>query len=149
MRSMIIVAALSLVCQGALAMEKASGTFSVKMDPQEEAPSEGVTLGRMLLTKSFAGDLIGEASGQMLTAVSKVASSAVYVAAEKFEGALNGRAGSFAMTRRGVMADGEQDLTIEIVPDTGTGELTGISGSMSIDIRDGTHFYTLDYEITQ
>lgn len=128
-------------------MEAARGTFEVKMEPQEETPAEGVTLGRMLLKKTFSGDLSGDASGQMLTAVSQVPTSAVYVAAERFEGTLSGRNGSFAMTHRGVMANGEQDLTIEIVPDSGTGELTGISGSMTIDIRDGEHFYVLNYEI--
>lgn len=149
MRLAIAITALSLFAGEAIAKEEAYGTFSVTMEPQEETPSEGVTLGRMLMKKTFKGGLSGNASGQMLTAVSQVPTSAVYVAAERFEGELNGRNCSFAMTHRGVMANGEQDLIIAIVPDSGTGQLAGISGTMTIDIRAGQHFYTLSYKMSQ
>ena len=138
-----------LLSGAALAKEEANGTFTVNMNPQEESLSEGVTLSRELLQKKFEGELTGAANGQMLTAVSQVPTSAVYVAIDRFEGTLHGRSGSFAISHRGVMADGEQDLTIAIVPDSGTGELAGISGTMTIDIQDGKHFYSLRYELRQ
>lgn len=129
------------------AMDQANGTFTVTMEPQEETAHDGATFGRMSLAKTFEGGLSGSAEGEMLTVISGTPGSAAYVAAERFEGTLEGRLGSFAMTHRGVMAAGDQALVVEIVPDTGTGALTGISGSMSIDIRDGAHFYTLDYSL--
>ncbi|MGF1545406.1 MAG: DUF3224 domain-containing protein [Parvularculaceae bacterium] len=149
MRKIAVVLTFVIFCGDAAAMEKASGAFSVRMTPQEENAADGVTMGRIALSKTFEGDLSGESEGQMLTVVSPTPTSAAYVAAERFEGVLNGRRGAFAMTHRGVVANGEQSLVIEIAPDSGAGELRGISGAMTIDIRGGAHFYTLDYEISE
>ena len=128
-------------------MPRAVGTFTVSMDPLDQTENEGVTIGRMKLAKSFEGELVGRSAGQMLTAMSPVKGSAAYVATEWFSGSLFGRQGGFALVHRGVMSSGDQQLMITIVPDSGTGALSGIGGSLSIDIRDGQHYYTLDYEL--
>lgn len=129
-------------------MPQAVGTFTVSIEPLEQATGEGPAIGRMKLTKSFAGDLLGRSEGQMLTALTPVKGSAAYVAAEWFVGSLDGRQGSFALVHRGVMSAADQQLMITIVPDSGAGALSGIAGSLSIDIRDGQHYYTLDYELS-
>jgi hypothetical protein len=126
-------------------MQRAVGRFTVSIEPADQVECDGATLGRMQLAKAFEGDLVGRSEGQMLTAMTPVKGSAAYVAAEWFSGALNGRHGGFALIHRGVMSAGDQELVITIVPDSGSGELSGISGSLSIDIRDGQHFYTLDH----
>lgn len=133
---------------GANAMDEARGSFQVTLEPLSEQASNGVTLGRMGLTKTFSGELEGRAEGEMLTALTPVESSAVYVAIERFEGSLNGLHGSFALSHRGVMEAGDQNLSIEIVPDSGTGELSGIRGAMTVDISNGAHFYTLTYSFS-
>ena len=78
---------------------------------------------------------------------SPVKGSAGYVAIERVTGRVHGRAGSFALQHFGVMNRGASSLTLSVVPDSGTGELTGLSGTMSIDIRDGQHFYAFDYSL--
>jgi len=126
----------------------AKGTFAVRMAPQGDGDSgAGVTMGRMSLDKDFAGDLTGTGKGEMLTAMSPVKGSAAYVAVERVTGSLHGRAGSFALVHRGLMDKGAQDLSIVIVPDSGTDALTGIAGRFMIDIREGAHFYTLEYTL--
>ena len=117
------------------------------MEPLDQAESEGTTIGRMKLAKSFAGGLVGRSEGQMLTAMTPVKGSAAYVATEWFSGSLDDRQGGFALVHRGVMSAGDQQLMITIVPDSGTGALNGIGGSLSIDVRDGEHYYTLDFEL--
>ena len=101
----------------------------------------------MSLHKVFEGDLAGEAHGQMLAAMTGVAGSAAYVALDRFEGSLDGRHGGFSLQHRGVMDRGAPDLSVTIVPDSGTGELEGISGSLGIRIENGAHFYDLDYRL--
>lgn len=147
MRYLVVAGLVSVMCGAVFAMEESSGTFEVTMEPQEEAPGAGVSIGRAMLKKQYKGGLEGKATGQMLTAVSQVPTSAAYVAAEQFEGSLDGKTGSFALTHRGVMSQGEQDLSIDIVPDSGTGELLGIRGSMTIERRDGQHVYVLTYTL--
>ena len=147
MRYIVIAGILSFICGAVFAMEESSGTFEVSMEPQEESPGAGVSIGRATLKKRYMGGLEGEATGQMLTAVSQVPTSAAYVAAEHFEGSLDGKTGSFALTHRGVMSQGEQELSIDIVPDSGTDGLLGIRGSMTIERRDGQHLYVLTYTL--
>lgn len=125
--------------------KRATGTFEVKLKPQEDKGAEG--LGRMTLEKQLHGDFEGSGSGQMLTAMTKVEGSAVYVAVERLTGRLQGRQGSFALHHTGVMNRGAQQLTINVVPDSGTDQLTGITGTMTIRIADGNHFYDLDYTL--
>lgn len=125
----------------------ATGTFEVKLTPQPDAGGPDATPGRMLIDKQFHGALEGTSKGQMLTAGSSVKGSAGYVAIEKFTGTLDGRSGTFALQHSGTMTRGAFQLTITVVPDSGTDQLTGLAGSMNIIIADGKHSYTFDYTL--
>ena len=125
--------------------KRASGTFEVKLTPQSDNTAEG--LGRMTLAKQLRGDFEGTSTGQMLTSMTKVQGSAVYVAVERLTGTLHGRKGSFDLHHVGIMNRGTQQLTINVVPDSGTDQLTGISGTMTIKIADGKHSYDFDYTL--
>jgi hypothetical protein len=128
----------------------ASGRFDVKMLPQapaSEAATPGATLGRALLDKHYRGDLQAVAQGQMLSAVSTTPGSAGYVAIEHVTGTLQGRSGSFVLQHTGLMTRGSPQLTITVVPDSGTGELTGLEGRLDIRITEGQHFYAFDYAL--
>ena len=127
---------------------RANGTFEVKMSTQ--APDEGesaVGIGRMLLDKRFAGDLEGTSSGQMLAAMSGVSGSAGYVAMEQVTGTLAGRVGTFVLQHSGTMTRGAPQLTVSVVPDSGTGELEGLTGTMQIIIDEARHSYVFDYTL--
>ena len=124
---------------------RATGTFEVKMTPQEAPETPGV--GRMLLDKQFHGDLEATAKGQMLTAMTAVQGSAGYVAIEQVSGKLKGRAGTFMLQHDGIMDRGKPQLSIKVVPDSGTGELAGLSGTMDIIIEGSKHSYVFDYTI--
>lgn len=124
----------------------ASGSFEVKLAPLDTHASAD-TLGRMSIDKVFTGDLEATSKGEMLTAMTGTEGSAVYVAIERVEGTLDGRQGSFVLHHRGVMHAGEQELEIFVVPESGTGELRGISGKMQIRIEEGKHFYEFEYRL--
>ena len=127
---------------------RASGTFEVKLAPQALADSAAdQTLGRMSIDKIFEGDLKGTAKGEMLTALTGIKNSAGYVAIERVSGTLQGRSGTFVLQHTGTMTRGTQSLSVTIVPDSGTGGLTGIAGKMDIRIEPGKHVYELDYTI--
>lgn len=128
----------------------ASGTFTVKLAPQ--APEENVgdpTVGRMSIDKQFIGDLEATSKGQMLAVRSDLEGSAGYVAMERVTGALHGQSGTFALQHSGTMNRGASQLLITVVPDTGTGELAGIAGTMMITIANGKHSYDFDYTLDQ
>lgn len=126
----------------------AKGSFTVELEPQGEAQqADGVSRGRMSLAKRFEGDLVGTGEGEMLTALTPVKGSAAYVAIERVAGTLNGRSGSFVLQHTGTMDHGEQQLSITVVPDSGTGQLAGITGTFKIEIVEGDHFYELDYSL--
>jgi Protein of unknown function (DUF3224) len=125
---------------------RAAGEFDVKLAPLALS-AEGTGLGRMSIDKQFRGDLVATSKGEMLTAGTAVKTSAVYVAVEQVTGTLHGRAGSFMLHHTGIMTRGTPSLTIRVVPDSGTGELTGISGTLDIVIADGKHTYTFDYTL--
>ena len=127
---------------------RASGTFEVKVVPQDDK-SEDATLGRMILDKQFHGDLEGTSKGQMLTAGSAVQGSAGYVAIEKVSGTLHGRKGTFVLQHSGTMTRGTPQLTITVVPDSGTGQLVGLAGKMDIIIADGKHSYEFEYTLAE
>jgi hypothetical protein len=131
-------------------MTHASGPFDVKLTPQQaQDGAGGPTLGRFVLSKRFHGDLEATSEGQMLTAGTDVEGSAGYVAIERVSGTLNGRRGSFSLQHTGVMNRGVPQLTITVVPDSGTDELTGLAGTMTIDIApDGKHSYSFDYKLS-
>lgn len=128
---------------------KATGTFSVDMKPID-GYAEGINdikLNRMSIDKLFEGDLGGTSKGEMLSAMTSVKGSAGYVAIEQVDGEIGGMKGSFVLQHFGTMHSGHERLILEVVPDSGTGDLTGISGSMSIKIDGGQHFYEFDFSI--
>ena len=128
---------------------RASGTFEVKMMPEAmDDKAEGAVLGRMSLEKSFHGDLEGAGKGTMLTAGTSVQGSAGYVAIERVSGTLHGRRGTFALQHTGMMNRGEPQLSITVVPDSGTGELAGLAGKLGITVADGKHSYELEYTLS-
>jgi hypothetical protein len=127
---------------------KIRGRFEVRMTPQTLAdPAAAAALGHFSLAKRYEGDLDAEAVGEMLTAGTTVQGSAVYVAVERVTGTLGGRHGSFALHHTGVMDRGVPRLEIAVVPDSGTGELAGITGTMGITIAGKEHFYEFEYEL--
>ena len=129
-------------------MKRATGSFEVSLQPLSNADvSPDGMLGRTLLSKTFRGDLSGFARGQMLSAKTSVKGSAGYVAIDHVTGELDGRKGSFVLQHSGAMNRGTQLLSIMVVPDSGTDELTGLSGTLSIHIIDGRHFYDFIYSL--
>jgi len=127
----------------------ASGTFDVKLIPQSDEDISDPTIGRMSLDKQFHGDLQAGSRGQMLAVHGDAKGSAGYVAMERVIGSLHGRSGSFALQHSGTMTRGEPHLVITVVPDSGTGELVGLAGTLMIDIVDGKHFYAFDYTLAE
>ena len=126
--------------------KRAKGSFEVQLRPLLAA--DGSSVGRMSIDKQFRGDLEGTSRGEMLTAPTTVKESGVYVAIEKATGTLDGRRGSFALHHTGVMTRGVPALAIGVVPDSGTDELVGLTGKMTIEITaDGRHFYDFEYEL--
>lgn len=126
----------------------ATGTFSVRMQPLVDTlVSEGVSLGRLKLSKAFEGGLVATGEGEMLTATTPVPGSAGYVAIERVTGVLDGRHGSFVLQHSGSMGGGSQHLRIEVVPGSGTGELTGMAGEFLLRVEAGQHHYTLNYRL--
>lgn len=128
---------------------KVSGTFEVNLQPLTTFAegSDGINLGRMSIEKTFSGELAATSQGEMLTAMTPVEGSAGYVAIEQVTGTLSGRNGRFVLQHFGTMSQEQNFLLLEVVPHSGTGELTGISGKMSIQIEDGQHFYEFDFEL--
>jgi hypothetical protein len=127
-------------------MKHATGTFEVKLAPQTPDGGEP-TVGRMSIDKQFKGDLDATSTGQMLAVGTDVKDSAGYVAMERVSGTLHGKKGSFALQHSGTMTRGVPALSVTVVPDSGTGELVGISGRMTIEVAQGKHSYTFDYRI--
>lgn len=127
---------------------RVQGTFEVDLQPLEAPHSaDGVTVGRMSIDKRFAGALSATSQGQMISARTPVAASAGYVAIERVSGTLDGKSGSFVLQHSGSVDRGAQSLTIRVVPDSGTGELAGLSGQMEIAITEGKHHYTFEYAL--
>ena len=128
---------------------RATGSFDVKISPlASDTPAEGSPLGRMSIDKQFHGDLEGTSKGEMLTAGTAIKDSAGYVAIERVIGTLHGKKGTFALQHNATMTRGVGSLNIVVVPDSGTGELTGLSGTLSIDITGGRHLYVFDYSLS-
>jgi hypothetical protein len=126
----------------------AKGTFEVKLDPQKpDGKFEDATLQRMTIDKQFHGDLEGTSKGEMLSAMTEVKGSAGYVAMERLTGKLQGRSGSFVLQHSATMNRGVPQLSITVVPDSGTGQLTGITGKMDIIIHAGQHSYDFEYTL--
>ena len=125
-----------------------AGNFDVKLTPQAPTPAiEPAKLGRQMLDKTFYGDLSATSLGEMLAAMTEVKGSAGYVAIERVTGTLLGKKGSFALMHTGVMNRGTPQLTVQVVPDSGTEELTGLTGQMDIKVVEGKHSYTFDFAL--
>ncbi len=123
---------------------QAIGTLDVKLTPQDDK-FEDTLLGRMTLDKQFHGDLEASSKGQMLSVMTATKGSAGYVAIEKVSGTLHGRKGSFVLQHSGTMTRGAPNLSVAVVPDSGTEELADLTGEMTIKIEDGKHFYEFRY----
>lgn len=126
----------------------ASGSFDVTLAPQPlTAEAEAAGLGRRSLDKRYHGDLAGQGVGEMLSLGTAVPGSAGYVAIERFTGTLHGRGGSFALIHFGLMERGTPSLRVAVVPDSGTGELAGLRGELTIRIEQGQHHYGFEYSL--
>ena len=128
---------------------RATGTFDVKLAPQAaDDYADSSALGRMTIDKQFHGDLEATSKGQMLTGMSAlVKGSGAYVAIERVTGKLAGRSGTFILYHVGTMDHGAPSLSVTVVPDSGTGELTGLTGKMEIIVASGKHSYNFDYSL--
>ena len=126
----------------------ARGEFTVKLQPLAmEGQPEGSRLARMSIDKTITGDLVATTAGQMLSAMTGVKGSAGYVALERVSGVLHGRRGSFVLQHSGTMNQGTPSLSVTVVPDSGTGELAGLSGQFNITIAGGRHSYEFSYTL--
>jgi len=133
----------ALVSQKAVSMHHVIGTFEVKMKPEtlsEAAAPSG--LGRVSIDKIFHGALEATSKGEMLSVMDMEKGSGGYVAIERVTGTLDGHAGSFVLQHSGSMNRGTPQLSVTVVADSATGELTGLNGSMKIDVAAGKHSYT-------
>jgi len=130
-------------------MIHASGTFEVKIIPQkpDNKEAESANLGRLSIDKQFRGDLEATSKGEMLSAATEVKGSAGYVAIERVSGTLHGRSGTFILQHSGTMTRTAPQLSVTVLPDSGTGQLVGLAGKMTIKIADGKHFYEFDYTL--
>lgn len=130
-------------------MTRATGTFDVKLNPLPAYDSTpGTTLARLSLDKQFHGDLDATSKGEMLSAGTTIKNSAGYVAIERVSGTLNGQQGSFVLQHNGTMNRGAPQLSVTVVPDSGTDQLVGLSGNLAIIIApDGKHSYQFDYTL--
>ena len=127
----------------------ASGTFEVKLTPQVDDKAGDPTIGRLSIDKQYHGALEATSKGQMLAIRTAVEGSAGYVAMERVTGTLNGRSGTFALQHTGTMTRATPQLSVTVVPDSGTGQLVGLAGKMTINIVDGKHLYEFDYAIAE
>jgi len=122
----------------------ATGTFDVTLTPH---PPGDAPLARLIIDKSFHGDLSATSRGQILSARTATEGSAGYVALEEVSGTLHGRRGAFVLQHSGTLTRGTPALSVTVVPDSGTDQLTGLAGSMTIDIREGKHYYDFAYTL--
>lgn len=128
---------------------KITGEFQVKLQPMDSYAKgeEGINLGRLSIDKTFSGALNATSKGEMLSALTPTKGSAGYVAIEQVTGSLSGKNGSFVLQHFGTMNRGKDHLVLEVVPDSGSGQLTGLSGNMLIKVEDGKHLYEFEYEL--
>jgi hypothetical protein len=128
--------------------KNARGSFEVKVGPQPADEKVGdPTVGRLSIDKQYHGDLDAFSKGQMLAVGTDVKGSAGYVAMERVDGSLQGRKGTFALQHSGTMTRGAAQLSVTVVPDSGSGQLVGLAGKMDIKIADGKHLYELEYSL--
>ncbi|RUO81226.1 DUF3224 domain-containing protein [Idiomarina tyrosinivorans] len=128
---------------------KISGQFDVKLNPLDTFTKgrDTIKLGRMAIEKVFHGELTASSKGEMLSAMTPVKGSAGYVAIEQVSGTLCERDGSFVLQHYGIMNRGEDKLVLEVLPDSGTGQLQGLRGQMAISVENGEHYYQFDFSL--
>ncbi|MBD3654740.1 DUF3224 domain-containing protein [Kangiella sp.] len=126
-----------------------NGSFTVTLNPLEPNinGTDGMTFRRMSIEKVFTGPLDATSNGEMLSVMTPTKGSAGYIAIEQVVGSLEGKQGSFVLQHYGVMELGAEKLTLEVIPDSGVGQLVGLSGQMNIYIEDGNHFYEFEYQL--
>lgn len=126
----------------------ATGTFEVKLTPQASLePTADPGLGRLTIDKAFRGDLEGTSQGLMLSAAGSVKGSAGYVAIERIHGTLKGQSGSFVLQHSGTTTRGQGEVSVTVVPDSGTDQLSELVGRMSINKDGGAHTYRFEYTL--
>ena len=129
-------------------MPTARGSFDVTIEPEPPYLEEGgLKLNLNRVRKQYRGDMVGSARAHMLAAYTATPGSAGYVAVEHFSGTVNGKRGSLALQHSGTMGRGEAVLAVSVVPDSGGGELAGISGTLEINSQDSGHTYVFEYEL--
>ena len=128
---------------------KITGTFEVSLNPLDcyTQGEDEINFGRMSIDKNFTGELSASSKGEMLSVMTPVKGSAGYVAIEQVSGTLSGRKGSFVLQHFGTINRGNDRLILEVVPDSGTSELSGLTGKMTINIEGGQHYYEFEYEL--
>jgi Flp pilus assembly protein TadG len=130
--------------------DKAHGTFEIQMISQgQEEKIEGVSMSRRSADKQYSGDIEGSGKAEMLAALTNVKTSQAYVAIERVVGTLQGHKGTFLLQHTGTMTAATRDLNLTVVPDSGTGQLVGLSGKMMIDVVNGKHLYEFDYMLPE
>ncbi len=128
-------------------MPAARGPLDVNTVPEPPfLERDGLKLSHSMVGKEFSGDLVGTSEARMIASFTGTPGSAGYVAIEHFTGSLSGKTGSFVLQHSGIMNRGDAKLMVMVVPDSGTGELVGISGTLEIDNDDGQHSYVLEYD---
>jgi hypothetical protein len=156
--AMATLAALGLALEATAAQKKgghmshrASGTFEVKVEPiPADNKGDRPSFPRFTLDKQYRGDLEGTSQGEMMTANGTVEGSAAAVAIERFSGSLNGRKGSFALVHSATMRrGGEYAMIIRVVPDSGTAQLAGLTGTLEIVIVGNEHHYNFDFSLPE
>lgn len=149
MRYGIILAVVLMIVtgRGEAAVKHATGSFEVTVVPQNDPAIAALKGMRMAVTKTYTGGLAATANAVMLSAGDPATGSAGYAALERVDGTIDGRAGGFALIPGATMDRGAPDMRIAVVPGSGTGALTGITGAMTMRIDGGKHFYDLSYDI--
>jgi len=127
---------------------QAKGTFEVKRSAEPALDmGEGIEAGHFRFDKTFEGPLTATSVVHMMAAMTDTPGSGAYVAIERLRGTLDGRSGTCLFAHYGVMEKGSPSLQLTVVPDSGSDGFKGLRGKMAIDIVDGQHFYTFDYEL--
>jgi Protein of unknown function (DUF3224) len=152
MMSLALIPMMTVAAQQEMHVVHAKGSFDVKMIPAELTDFEKANdIIRFTSDKTWHGDFEGVSHIEMITGSTASTGSMAYVAIERMTGKLNGRQGSFTFLHRATMMKGAAsagELSVTVVPNSGTGELTGLTGSLKIDIdAQGKHTWTFDYSL--
>lgn len=124
-------------------MSNHDATFTVDLTPAEILAGAA---DRFDLAKTWTGALEGTSRGTMLAAGDPAGGSASYIATEVFEGTVDGRPGTLTLQQLGTLVEGVPELLYVIAPGSGTGELAGLTGTLTIGTieDDGRHHVTLE-----